>query len=649
MALVPSSSDREPAESPPQTPQLALRVAVMGVVALALFGVLVFRLWAVQVLASPSYQTAAAANLVQHVTLPAWRGRILDTRGRVLVRNRPSLEVQVDTARLSTPALRAPVLRRLARVLGTTRRKLEATVAHDQLLYPLQPATVATDVDRSMAFFLGENARLFPGVSAVPQPLRYYPGVRVGSHLYGLLVPISAAQLRDKVHYGCYQPPHHCYGPDDIIGLGGVEGAYDKWLRGLDGRLNVKVDALGRPRGVAIPRPAPQSGYNLRLTIDERVQRAAEDALRRGVLRASPHGAQSGAIVAMDPSTGAIRALASYPDFNPNWIVSRNAPRYRWANHWLATSPLRPAFDRAIAGQYAPGSTFKPFVAAAALMEGLISPTSELHCTGSLRVSGTTFFNWDKGADQWMSLPTALEQSCDTFFYRLGKAFNDLPPARGSPLQSWAARFGFGRYTGIDIAGEVPGLLPTPSFKHHTFRKGTWDWDWHPGDSVNLAIGQGYLNVTPLQLARGYAAIANGGLLVTPHIAQDAELNGQVVEDFSRHPSRSVGLSPGALAAIREGLLAVTHNPLGTAYKVFGNFGVSVAGKTGTAQRPPHPDDSLFASYAPADNPKLVVVVVIQGGGHGGEAAAPTAADFYCHYFKHVACPSFAGVQDNSR
>jgi penicillin-binding protein 2 len=242
-----------------------------------------------------------------------------------------------------------------------------------------------------------------------------------------------------------------------------------------------------------------------------------------------------------------------------------------------------------------------------------------------------------------MSLPTALSQSCDTYFYELGYRIYNLDKKQGSPLQNWAGQFGFGELTGIDIAGESKGILPTLAYRLKTYTKETdptnyqVDRLWHPGDSVLLAIGQGALEVTPLQIATAYAAIANGGYVVTPHIGEDIEdsANGtRVVRNLANNfPRHKIDLEPGLLQAIRTGLEEGTHDVNGTSAPVFSRFLPSVAGKTGTAEKSNEPNTAIFASYAPAINPKLVVVVLISKGGHGGSAAAPTALDFYSRYF----------------
>jgi penicillin-binding protein 2 len=628
-------SSPEPREQRPQTPQLALRVAVLGAVGLSVFAVLVFRLWALQVLASDTYRARAQAQQVKQVSIPAARGDIVDLGGRPLVSNRPSLELQLDPSLVSSSMSRHRIILRLAKLLHADPRAVWEDVDRQIRIDPLAPVTVARDVDRSVVLYLGEHAARYTGVTVVEGEKRTYPFGRLASHVFGQLSEITASELEEPRFQG--------YKPGWVIGQNGVEGTYDNWLRGEDGSKRVTIDATGTPLSDKVVRAA-RSGYRLRLTIDKNVQAELERALADGVRRAAPNGADSGAMIAMDPRTGAIRGIASYPNFNPNWFVTPNLKVNRGHLRYLATSKTTPQLNRAITGLYPAASTFKPFTAIAAVESGVLPNVYDtLPCTGKVRIKGHTFNNWDPFADMAMSLPTALSQSCDTYFYELGYRIYNLDKKQGSPLQNWAGQFGFGELTGIDIAGESKGILPTLAYRLKTYTKETdptnyqVDRLWHPGDSVLLAIGQGALEVTPLQIATAYAAIANGGYVVTPHIGEDIEdsANGtRVVRNLANNfPRHKIDLEPGLLQAIRTGLEEGTHDVNGTSAPVFSHFLPSVAGKTGTAEKANEPNTAIFASYAPADDPKLVVVVLISKGGHGGSAAAPTALDFYSRYF----------------
>jgi penicillin-binding protein 2 len=340
----------------------------------------------------------------------------------------------------------------------------------------------------------------------------------------------------------------------------------------------------------------------------------------------------------------------------------------------VAAKKNYPALDRGIAGLYPAGSTFKPITAIAAMQEHVISPYNTLQCTGTYVVRGPSgnivpggiFHNWDPGVNQPMTLPQALEASCDTYFYQVGYDFYKLPASRGHPLQAWARRLGIGRASGVDLPGEATGLLPTPEWRQRTFTQKTdpccWrvDRSWLPGDSIQLAIGQKDLQVTPIQLARVYALIANGGKLVTPHLAEDVEQDTgggppHVLRPLKFPLPQPVGIDPYALSAVRDGLYLATHGASGTATAVFGNFPVAIAGKTGTAEKlvtlpgyskPLLLSQSWWCGYGPTDNPQLVVCALIENGGHGGTAAAPAALKVFQKFFGKTASFALPGSSD---
>ena len=422
------------------------------------------------------------------------------------------------------------------------------------------------------------------------------------------------------------------------------------------------MDSLGRPISLVVPKVPAHPGNAVRLTLDVKLQKAAEDALRYGIDRAHNSNcygcwfSNGGAVVALDPHDGSIRALASYPTYPPSLYAGRVRQRALDAaglTPRTAAAMNYPALDRGISAAYPPGSTFKPVTAIAAMQEHILQPFEPLACTGSYEKNGTTFKNWDPNVNEAMTLPTALARSCDTYFYQVGYRFYGMPSNRGPRLQAWASRFGFGQKTGIDLGSERSGLLPTPDWRLKTYTKktdpGHWQIDslWKPGDSIQLAIGQKDLLVTPMQMARFYAMVANGGKLVTPHILLDVE------QPSSNHsPGRAVPTSPPpapeptnvdaqALAVVRDGLFQATHATLGTSTSIFGSFPVPISGKTGTAEKMIDPGDGIFRTfnqswwcgYGPSDSPDLVVCALIENGGHGGDAAAPAALKVFESFF----------------
>jgi penicillin-binding protein 2 len=641
------------------TPQLALRIGILGAVALAVFGVLFFRLWALQVLSGPQYLRAAMDNQLRSVRVEAPRGQILDAKGRPLVTNVPGTAVEIHPGDLpDTWAAQLNELRRLSKVVHVPVLQMLRGIAarKDD---PVTPVVVREDVKRTAPInYLYEHQDEFPGVTVADTFLRGYPQGDLAAQVLGYVNEISPDQLKRLKRKG--------YMAGDKIGGAGVEATYDSYLRGRAGLAQLRVDSLGRPRSqLETKRPAAQ-GESIKLTIDTNLQRAAEDAIRYGINKALLNHqwqADGGAIVALDPRNGAIRALASYPTYFPRVYTGRVTTKKLAAQGLTPSTAERrnfPALNRAISGVYPAGSTFKPVTALAALQTHILpSPSTALACTGSFSVPNQyggppqVFKNVDPYVNASMSLPTALAVSCDTWFYQLGYDFYNAPPSMGHPLQAWAARFGFGRKSGVDVGPESAGLLPTPEWRKQAFTAktdpGNWQIDrvWKPGDSIQLAIGQKDLLVTPLQMARFYALIANGGKLVRPHVVSDVEEGGgslrspaRVVHTFTPPAPQSVGLDPTYLAAVQDGLWQATHSQGGTATGVFGNFPIQVAGKTGTAQKDPSTDQrdqSWWCGYGPADgyeSPQLVVCALIENGGFGADAAAPAALQVFKEYFK---------------
>jgi penicillin-binding protein 2 len=549
--------------------------------------------------------------------------------------------------------VRVREIRALARVLGLSANQIGAAIRrhrHD----PLTPIRIKDSATRAQVFYLEERAEDFHGVQIVPAYLRYYPHHELAAHVLGYVSEISKEQLAALNSQG--------YRGGDLIGQTGIESYYDKYLRGTAGLSQLRVDSLGRPISLVVPRVPAHPGNAVRLTLDEKLQKAAEDALRYGIDRARNSAcygcwfSNGGAIVALDPHDGSIRALASSPTYPPSLYVGRvrqKALDVAGLTPRTAAAANYPALDRAINAAYPPGSTFKPVTAIAAMQEHILQPFEPLACTGSYTKNGTTFKNWDPFVNETMTLPTALARSCDTYFYQVGYRFYGMSSDRGPRLQAWASRFGFGQKTGIDLGSERSGLLPTPDWRKKTYTKktdpGHWRIDnlWKPGDSIQLAIGQKDLLVTPMQMARFYAMIANGGKLVTPHLLLDVE------QPSSNHnPGRAVPTPPApapeptnvdaqALAVVREGLYQATHATLGTSTSIFGSFPISISGKTGTAEKSIDPGDGImrtfnqswWCGYGPSDSPDLVVCALIENGGHGGDAAAPAALKVFESFF----------------
>ncbi|MGH3002980.1 MAG: penicillin-binding protein 2 [Gaiellaceae bacterium] len=630
------------------TPQLAFRVAILAFLALAIFAVLFLRLWALQVLSGDKYLAQANDNRVRTLRLEAPRGPVLDRNGRVLVRNVAGTRLELWPADLpkTWPAQRAE-LRRLAGVTGTTVKSMLDELnrsAGD----PLTPVTVQRGLRRDQIYYLYEHAAEFPGVQMQDSFLRQYPYRSLAAQVLGYVGQITPAEYKKLKRKG--------YLPTDSIGQAGIESTYDSYLRGKDGTAQLTVDSRGRPKGAAKLEATPTPGEALRLTLDIRLQRAAEKALRYGISLAHASGlegehADGGAIVALSPKDGAVLAMASYPTYQPSIFVGhKDAKKLApLLDPKAAAAANSPGINRAIDATYPPGSTFKPVTALAAMETGIMRPDEIIPCTPDFVKYGQTFNNWTPLIDQGMDLKTALAESCDTYFYELGDRFYRLAPDRGHPLQSWANRFGFGETTGIDIGPEASGLVQTPESRRKAFpaSEGYTELDrtWKPGYSIQMAIGQNQLLVTPLQMARFYAMIANGGDLVTPHLAEDVEqtgADGRVLRSFGAQSPQPTGVDPTALRQVQLGLEEATHSPVGTSSGVFGQFPVDIAGKTGSAEKNiqlpgyPAPQDltqSWWCGYGPFNSPTLVVCAMIENGGHGGTSAAPAALKVFEQYF----------------
>jgi len=640
------------------TPGLAVRVGILGAIALVVFGVLFFRLWSLQVLSGPRYLATAQDNQLRTIRVEAARGPILDRNGRVLVDNIPGQAVELWVGDLPKQG-RFREIRSLAAVLGVPVLELARNVdAHRGQL--TDPILVKAAVRDDQAYYLSEHQNDFPGVQIVHTYLRHYPHQSLAAHVLGYVGEISPAQLKllARQRYGAGEARYHA---GDKIGQTGVEAAKDTFLRGRPGLAQIRVDSLGRPRSALEPRREATPGKAIRLTIDIRLQRAAERALRDGIRIAHENGqwaANGGAIVALDPRDGAVLALASNPTYKPSLFVGRVDPKKvaPLLDAAAAKGANSPGVDKATLGLYPPGSTWKPITALAAMQEHLLSPYESIQCTpeATYGIDKHVFKNWNPLVNRPMTLTEALAQSCDTYFYAVGDRFYQRGSATGwSRLQDWAGRFGFGAPAGLDIGTEAAGRVPTPAWRKQYFES-AWDRAWNPGDSILLAIGQKDLTVTPLQMARFYALLANGGKLVTPYtIAAAVQLGSKgqsalPLRQFAPSPPRAPFVDPAAVDVIGQGLYAATHSANGTSSTVFSSFPVPIAGKTGTAEKvtplPGYPRDHLesqswWCGWGPygestyAGHGPIVVCAVIENGGHGSTAAAPAALEVFSQWF----------------
>jgi penicillin-binding protein 2 len=605
------SGDRGPS----LTPQLAVRVAIIGGIALLAFALIFFRLWYLQVLSGETYRAEANDNRVRAIKVQAPRGEIVDREGRVLVENRVGLAVKVSPNELpESAAARDDVYRRLGRVLEMRPARIERRVEKQLKAVPYATATVKQDVGQETVAYLLEHQGDFPGVTPERIFLREYPQGQTGAHLFGYTGEISQKALDS----GAY--PEAELG--DRVGQNGIEAQYDRFLRGRNGATRVQVDALGVLRGEPLEARQPKQGRQLRLALDLDVQAAGQAAL----------AGRPGGFVAMNIHDGEVLALGSGPSFDPNFF-SRPFTQAAYArlNSEEAGKPL---FNRAIQGGYPAGSTFKLITAVAALEGGLRSPDEVIYDGGSITVGTRKFANAADVVNGPVALRQALSVSSDVYFYLLGQKAETA--GDGLLIQRWARKLGLGRPTGIDLPAEVAGRVPTPKWRKEWNERGLSvdPRPWTVGDNINLSVGQGDLLANPLQMAVAYATVANGGTVVKPRLGLRIEdSSGRPLQELAARPTRKVEIQPEHRQAILDGLRAAASEPGGTSTPVFADFPIEIAGKTGTAETTSGIDQSWYVALAPYPNPRYVVATTIEGGGFGAESAAPAVRQILTELF----------------
>ena len=630
------------------------RLVVLGVVALGLFAMLFTRLWYLQVLSAPDYAAAAESNRIRVVVDQAPRGRVLDVNQNVLVENREQLLVTVDVRvleeRTDGDEEREEFVARLAGVLTdtglpTTSTEIEERLS-DESRDPFKPVVVAEDVPETLEVFLLERRQELPGVGIERRSVRSYPYGALAAHVIGYTGELNEDELEAR------QDHPKNYEPGDEVGKTGVEAIYEEELRGQPGETVYEVDSSGEIiREVTERAKDPVPGNDIMLTIDIDVQFVVEQALeqqlkdvaRDGKYDDPPRDATAGSGVVTDPADGAVGARASYPAYHPEeFIGGIEADRFEALTDPLSHFPFN---NRAIQGQYAPGSTFKLFTALAALDVGLINPEDTIEDGGVYVIEGCTggkceFTNAGEAAYGLVNLRRALTVSSDVYFYRLGDVFWIQREAYGdSAIQDVARDYGFASRTGIPLPQEESGVIADPELKqqrNEEFPELFPFGEWFTGDNMNIAVGQGDLAVTPLQLTNAYAAFANGGTLYSPNIATavvtETAQGLRVIRRFEPRTAREIDLSDEFRIAIQEGMLGATGSGEGTAVEAFSDFDLAnwpVAGKTGTAEVDDKADTSVFVAFGPASTvpgapgPQYVVGVILEEAGFGADAAAP--------------------------
>ncbi len=685
---------------PTMTPQLALRVAIVGSFALGLFAIIFFRLWFLQVLSGDQYVKAATVNRVRKIDVAAPRGQVLDDSGTALVDSVKTLAVQISPEDLPTPVtldklatLEHPpkadaiVYNRLAHVLGmpTKRTRCQLHMAKPNVfrLSPIackvgQQVTLQSYADvtvrsgmvvtRPMLFYLAENQRLFSGVQVQNVYVTHYPEKTLAAQVLGTVGPINQTELKAKSYRGAART--------DIVGQTGLEAEYDSFLRGTDGYQKVQVNALNQPTGdLGTQKPVP--GHNLKVSLNAQLQRVGEQALAQSM---SVNYSPGGSFVAMNPDTGAIYAMGSLPSFNPSVFTGNlSTAQYK---HLTNPADGYPLLNRATQSAGPTGSTFKPITSVAALSSGEWTTSSIFDDTGQFCV-GTggaqqCRHNAGHAVDGSLDLVNALRVSSDDFFYNLGARLNVDPSKaiNGGPLDKTAYSFGIGRSTDVDLPGEAIGTLPTPAWRagrnkleaecdnatgpfkwtngHTTSSHHHRGWQrskkhapggcgiadgtnrpWSIGDNESLAVGQGDVQVTPLQLAVAYSALANGNHVVRPHFGMDVQdQDGTVLQTINPPNARHITIDPFYRQTILQGLNDAAQTTGGTSDDVMGTFPMKVYGKTGTAQYTNQPDYAWYACFVIDNTDKPIVVVVhVEKGGFGDVAAAPVARQILSQWF----------------
>lgn len=627
-----------------------IRLAIVGTLVVACFVALFSRLWFLQVLAAEDYRQLAKENRVRLVKSEPPRGRVVDRNGVVLVTNRSSLAITVDRQVVDTRRKERRVLERLSGVLDVGVRELRSNL-RDASVSPYKPVTVSTDVpERTAVWILERKGRLFPGVDVTALPIRRFPQGNTAAHILGYVGEISTEDL-DSEHFRGARPR---YAAGDLVGKAGLEYFYDRWLRGRPELSKVVVDSAGDKTGGEKVLRAEEPGDDLVLSLDVEVQRLVERALLSGIqaARGAAFQAPAGGAVVMDPATGEVLGMASYPTFDPSILADGITVKEFRGLEGVPDNPDDDALlNRTIQAPIPPGSTFKVVTAGAAMTTGVATPYTTLNCPGSAVYppeggpGSVVFNNWTSADFGYIGMPTSLEISCDTFYYELGWRMEDRwGPTQGDGterFQRYIRQAGFGRPTGIDLRNESGGTVPDEQWceELNEIDPSSCALGWLPGFTVNLAIGQGDLQTTPLQMAVTYAAIANGGKVIEPHLAHsvvrtDDDGSERVVREIRPQVVRRLPLDATELGVIEQGLVDVIDGDQGTAATAFAGFPTDtypIAGKTGTAQigELDELNRAWFVSYAPVEDPRYVVAIYLEKAGHGGESAAPVARQIY--------------------
>jgi len=592
-------------------PHIRSRVHLLVMLVTVAFVSLIGRLFLLQVMHGDWYTYLSENNRIRIKKVPGARGMVFDRRGNLVVDNRPSFDLLFVAEDAAEPEV---TLKHLAHVLGREEKDFVKLLEDNKTRPAFGEIVLGRDIDWRTVVAVETHQLDLPGVTLWIRPRRSYLANRAGAHLLGYIGEVNPRQLKAQRGKG--------YLMGDEIGQFGLEKNWEEYLRGRSGGQQVEVDALGRRvRILHAVEDAP--GQNVYLTLDLDLQETAYQALE----------GKHGTIVALDVNSGAVLAMVSTPGFDPN-VFARGVSAEEWRD--LVRDPANPLNNQAIQGQYPPGSTFKIVLAIAALEEGVIQPETNLLCHGSLAVGNRTFRDWKKEGHGAVNLHKGIVESCDVYFYQLGQKLGVDRIAR------YARDLGLGQIGGIALDHEKPGLIPDSEWKRRRFGQ-----PWFPGETPSIAIGQGYVTVTPLQMANLIATVANSGTLYRPWFVRKVEsLDGRLIREYGPAAIRSLKLKENTLEMVRRALQDVVNTGSGTGGRARSEL-VKIAGKTGTAQvaemrgaivKSEHlpyalRDHAWFVAFAPAEKPEIAVAVLVEHGGHGGSAAAPLAKKVIEKYF----------------
>ncbi len=643
----------DPRVPPPGASQLGLRVAILGGVALIVFGIIFFRLWYLQILSGEQYVQQAAANTLRDLPIAAPRGQILDSEGNVLVTSKVTNAVEIVPSELPPAGPRRRALyRRLGKLIGMSPRRIVEIEEKGHREVSYAPVTIASDAGRGVLTVLGERQNEFPGVKQEQVSVRDYPHGEMAAQVFGYVSQVTKEEVEPK------SPLHpHFKGVEagTMVGQEGLEYRYDRYLRGTPGVRPVEVNSENQVVSANQPVTKPRTGYSLRLTLNLPLQREGEIALRKGMelARALGHPGNGGAFLAMEPRSGGILALGSYPSFDPNRFTKPLTERELKEVEQIGqgpegANPPDPLLDRATEGHYPTGSTFKPITAIGSLEAGLLDPSVGMG-GGSCIVAqgGREFCNAGKTDYGSLGLVEALKVSSDTYFFEVGEHDNGHEPP---VIQTMAHKLGIGRPTGIDLPNESEGVLPSPQWREAQNRKQAKCLrhpprvgcgyvaeirPWEPGDNMNLAVGQGDLQTDPLQMAVAYSALANAfmnggeGTVPTPHLGMAIENpGGGILQTLNFPTRRKVRFDAANLNLVMEGIHDATSETGGTSADVWSGWNQAkypVYGKTGTAERAGQIEQAWYMCILPDAGRPIVIAVTVEQGGFGDQAAAPVA------------------------